>query len=101
MKETSILHPSDTLLFGEKTAGHGDFYMDLNEGTLGNDFGGILDQSSHDAMPGDRVSGSGSGGSNYAITDGSAHYIKFPGALQPLNLWAISDAARASYAASY
>jgi len=101
MKETLILHPSETFLFGEKTAGHGDYYMDLNEGDAGNDFEGILDQSSHDSTPGDRVAGSGSGGSNYALTDGSARYYKFPKALEPLNLWANSDANRIRYAASY
>lgn len=102
MKENQILHPSDTLLFGEKTAGHGDYYMDLYEGNSGNDFGGILNQSSHNvATPGDRIVGWGSGGSNYAITDGSAHYIKFPGALDPLNLWANSDAVRLSFAGNY
>jgi prepilin-type N-terminal cleavage/methylation domain-containing protein len=102
MKANAILHTSDMLLFGEKSAGHGDYYMDLNEGAAGNDFDGILDQSSHNAAnPADRVAGWGSGGSNYAITDGSAHYIKFPNALEPLNLWADSDANRASYAANY
>ena len=102
MKENQIIHPSDTLLFGEKTAGHGDYYMDLYEGNSGNDFGGILNQSSHNAASaGDRAVGWGSGGSNYAITDGSAHYIKFPGALDPLNLWANSDAIRLSYAGNY
>jgi prepilin-type N-terminal cleavage/methylation domain-containing protein len=101
MKETMVVHPSEMLLFGEKTAGHGDYYMDLEEGEAGNDFDGILDQSSHDANPGDRVAGSGSGGSNYAIMDGSARFIKFPGALQPLNLWANSDVNRIKYAASY
>jgi prepilin-type N-terminal cleavage/methylation domain-containing protein len=101
MKEVSILHPSETLLFGEKTAGHGDYYMDLNEGVAGNDFDGILNQSSHNTTPADRVAGSGSGGSNYAMTDGSARYIKFPNALAPLNLWANSDANRVNYAASY
>jgi prepilin-type N-terminal cleavage/methylation domain-containing protein len=102
MKENAIVHPSDTLLFGEKTDGHGDYYMDLYEGSAGNDFGGILNQSSHSvANPGDRVVGWGSGGSNYAITDGSAHYIKFPGALDPLNLWANSDVIRTSFAGNY
>ncbi len=101
MKETSIIHPSDTLQFGEKTVTKLDYYMDLNEGAAGNDFDGILNQSVHDSTPEARAAGDGSGGSNYAITDGSAHYIKFPGALQPLNLWADSDASRAAYAASY
>ena len=101
MKENAIRYPSNTLLFGEKTAGHGDYYMDLNEGVAGNDFDGILNQSSHDARGDDRAVGSGSGGSNYAITDGSALFIKFPGALDPLNLWGDSDASRRSYSATY
>jgi prepilin-type N-terminal cleavage/methylation domain-containing protein len=101
MKENNILHPSETLLFGEKTGNASDYYMDLNEGTAGNDFEGILNQSAHDSTPNDRAAGSGSGGANYAIADGSAHFIKFPDALEPLNLWAISDANRISYRASY
>lgn len=101
MKENAILHVSDTFLFGEKTAAHGDYYMDLNEGAAGNDFDGILNQSSHNALPQDRVAGIGSGGSNYAMTDGSARYIKFHGALDPINMWAISDVNRLSYAAQY
>ncbi len=101
MKQTAIVYPSNTLLFGEKTAGHGDFYMDLNEGAAGNDFEGILNQSAHNATAMDRITGSGSGGANFAITDGSALYIRFPNALEPLNLWAITDASRLSYAASY
>ena len=101
MKEVLIVHPSEMVLFGEKTAGNGDYYMDLNEGEWGNDFGGILNQSSHNGTPADHAAGSGSGGANYAITDGSARYIKFPGVLQPLNLWANSDANRIHYAASY
>ena len=101
MKENAILQRSNTLLLGEKTAGHGDYYMDLNEGMAGNDFDGILNQRSHDASPQDRAAGSGSGGSNYAITDGSAIFIKFPNALDPLNLWADSDANRQSYKATY
>jgi prepilin-type N-terminal cleavage/methylation domain-containing protein/prepilin-type processing-associated H-X9-DG protein len=100
MKETAIIYQSDTAVLGEKTAGQGDFYMDVLENN-GNDFEGILNQSSHDASPTDRASGSGSGGSNYAMADGSARYIKFPQVLDPLNLWAISDANRLLYHADY
>ncbi len=94
MKENFIIHPSETFVLGEKTATNTDYYMDLYERN-GNDADGILNQSAHDSAPGDRAMGWGSGGANYAITDGSAHYIKFPSALYPLNLWAITDAARA------
>ena len=101
MKETQIIHPSDTFLLGEKTDGHGDYYMDLNEGTGGNDFDGILNQSAHDTTAANRQNGIGGGGANFAITDGSATFIKFPQALEPLNRWANSDANRAYYSASY
>ena len=33
MKETAIVHISDTVILGEKTDFHEDYYMDLNEGT--------------------------------------------------------------------
>jgi prepilin-type N-terminal cleavage/methylation domain-containing protein len=101
MKQSAIQYSSDTFLFGEKTSSHADYYMDLNEGAAGNDFEGILDQSAHGGTSGDRAAGTGSGGANYAITDGSAIFIKFPRALEPLNRWAINDVNRLNYAASY
>ena len=85
LKENVIVHPSDTIVLGEKSANHGDFYMDLLEGA-GNDFVGILEQARHDSHS----------GSNYAFTDGSARYMKSYGDLYPLNLWCISDANRSS-----
>ena len=87
MKENAIIHPSDTIIFGEKASDHGDYYMDLLENG-GNDFSGVLDQERHD----------GKSGSNYAFADGSARYLKNHMALYPLNLWAISDANRSYYA---
>ncbi|MEI6193329.1 MAG: prepilin-type N-terminal cleavage/methylation domain-containing protein [Verrucomicrobiota bacterium] len=86
IKENAIVHPSDTIIFGEKSSDHGDYYMDLLENG-GNDFTGILDQARHD----------GKSGSNYAFADGSARYLKNHTALYPLNLWAISDANRSYY----
>ena len=100
LKDTAVVYPSDTVVLGEKTSGHGDFYMDLMENG-GNDFTGIANQSRHDAAHGDSETGSGSGGSNYAMTDGSARYIKFPQSVSPLNLWAISYTNRAYYINSY
>jgi prepilin-type N-terminal cleavage/methylation domain-containing protein len=101
IKETAILHPSDTVLLGEKTDGHGDFYMDLNEGPAGNDFGGILNQSRHNSNPADSQVGMGSGGSNHALADGSARFIKFPESVGPLNLWAVTDAGRTYFSITY
>jgi len=101
MKEGAIVNPGDTILIGEKTDGAGDFYMDLNEGAAGNDFGGILNQSRHDSHGADAINGTGSGGSNHAMADGSARFIKFPQSVYPLNLWAVTDAGRTNYAISY
>ena len=92
LKENVILHPSDTIILGEKADDHTDYYMDLREGNAGNAFDGIGEQSRHDS----RGPGTLTGGSNYAFADGSARFLKCPGSLYPLNLWAISDANRSS-----
>jgi len=101
IKETAIIHPSDTIVLGEKTSGKGDFYMDLNNGPAGDDFGGILNQSRHDSRPADSASGTGSGGSNHTMSDGSARFIKFPQSVDPLNMWAVTDSNRVSFAITY
>ncbi|MEI9864184.1 MAG: prepilin-type N-terminal cleavage/methylation domain-containing protein [Limisphaerales bacterium] len=89
MKENAILHPSETILLGEKSSQRGDFYMDLRAGN-GDDFVGTAEQSRHNG----KGPGSGSGGSNYAFSDGSSRYLKVNTSLYPLNLWCISDANR-------
>ena len=81
----------------------GDFYMDLQENN-GNDFTGILEQGRHDnnGHTSTQAKGAGStGGSNYAMADGSARFIRFPQAVDPVSLWAISDADRTGYAIFY
>jgi prepilin-type N-terminal cleavage/methylation domain-containing protein len=97
MKENSIIHPSDTVILGEKNPTDGDFYMDLLEETYkspyGNDFSGVLDEGRHDSLG----EGTFTGGSNYAFSDGSARFLKYHTALSPLNLWAISDTNRIFY----
>src|SRR5277367_2531529 len=98
-KEGAILHTSDTVVFGEKSHTAGDFYMDLLEGG-GNDFTGVLEQGRHDNnghTSGEAMGAGSTGGSNYAMADGSARFIKFPQGTDPLNLWAISDSNRVAY----
>ena len=102
IKENAIIHVSDTVLLGEKNHAAGDFFMDLLEGN-GNDATGVDEQSQHDnkgTTSTQNVKGN-SGGSNYAMTDGSARFIKFPQSVDPLSLWAISDSNRLAYAMSY
>jgi prepilin-type N-terminal cleavage/methylation domain-containing protein len=96
MKENAIIYSSDTVILGEKNSNWGDYYMDLNEGTAGNDFGGILEESRHDSRGPD----TDTGGSNYAFSDGSARFMKVHTALYPLNLWCISDTNRTYFADS-
>jgi prepilin-type N-terminal cleavage/methylation domain-containing protein len=103
MKENAILHPSDTIVLGEKQHDAGDFFMDLLENG-GNDFTGIAEQGRHDnrGVTSTGIKGAGStGGSNYAMSDGSARFIKFPQAADPLSLWANADADRAAYSIQY
>jgi prepilin-type N-terminal cleavage/methylation domain-containing protein len=100
MKESAIVHPSDTIVLGEKTDDHGDFYMDVNEGSYGNDFG-ILNQCRHDSTATASAIGEGPGGSNHALGDGSARFIKFPQSIDPLNMWANSDSNRVFFAHLY
>ncbi|HUA68209.1 MAG TPA: prepilin-type N-terminal cleavage/methylation domain-containing protein [Candidatus Saccharimonadales bacterium] len=102
-RQNAIVHPSQTVVLGEKQHSAGDFYMDLLENG-GNDFTGILEQGRHDnsGHTSSQAQGAGStGGSNYAMADGRARFIKFPEAVDPVSLWAINDADRTEYAITY
>ncbi len=98
LKENAVVHPSDTIVLGEKFTTAHDYYMDLLGGKNGDDIDQVLEQSRHSGNGASAISGSGSGGSNYTFTDGSARYFKCPAAMSPLNLWCITDTNRAYYA---
>jgi prepilin-type N-terminal cleavage/methylation domain-containing protein len=100
LKENVVLHTSDTFVLGEKFTAAGDYYMDLLEGN-GNDIDEVAEQSRHSVVQVNVTTGSGTGGSNYSMVDGSARYIKCPGAMFPLNMWCISDTNRLQYAHDY
>jgi prepilin-type N-terminal cleavage/methylation domain-containing protein len=93
IKEHAILHPSETIVLGEKISGRGDFYMDMLSGN-GDDFAGAVAQDQHSG----RGQRSGGGGANSVFADGSARYYRYGMAFDPLNLWAVSDADRAANA---
>jgi len=89
MPLAAIRLPSETILLGEKKSDSDHFYMDLLEpsrGGRGNDVTEI-ERGRHSVS---RV-GQAAGGSNYAMADGSARFIRFKGLLFPLNLWAVTD----------
>jgi prepilin-type N-terminal cleavage/methylation domain-containing protein/prepilin-type processing-associated H-X9-DG protein len=78
MSVNVVKYPSDTILFGEKAAGHGDFLMDLR---TANEID-VLEQSRH------------GGKANYAFTDGSVRVLAFGKCLSPVNLWGVTPEAR-------
>jgi prepilin-type N-terminal cleavage/methylation domain-containing protein/prepilin-type processing-associated H-X9-DG protein len=95
MKETAVVYPSETLMFGEKKnepkpSPH--YFMDLDEG-VGND----LDQVEQGCHSVARKS-INSGGSNFAFVDGSARYMRYGTTVWPLNLWAVNDTNRLKFA---
>jgi prepilin-type N-terminal cleavage/methylation domain-containing protein len=92
MKETAVVHPSDTLMFGEKKNESPHYFTDLNEG-VGNDLDQI-EQGCHGVAHKAR----NSGGSNFDFVDGSARYMRFGSTVWPLNLWAVNDSNRVLYA---
>ncbi len=94
-KRNTLPHPTDTIVFGEKKSVSPHYYMDLLEPGSSADFPGRvlgnddteLEQGRHEGLgPGTR-----SGGSVYAMADGSARYIKYWRALGPLTLWCTLD----------
>ena len=85
MRETAIPQPSETIVFGEKRKGSFHVHMDFKQGTKGNDVE-ETEQNMHRYSGGER-----SGGSNFAMADGSARFIRFGQSIAPVNLWAIRD----------
>ncbi len=97
MKETAVVHPTDTCMFGEKKnvpslAIAMDYFMDLNEG-VGNDLDRV-EQGCHSVVR----KAINSGGSNYVFVDGSARFMRYGTTVWPLNLWAVNDTNRVLYA---
>jgi len=85
LRDSAILNPTETVLFGEKESGSGHYYMDFLEG-VGNDVTEV-EQARHSAP----VKNSRGGGSNHMFADGSTRFIRFGKAFSPINLWALTD----------
>ncbi|MEO7297333.1 MAG: type II secretion system protein [Verrucomicrobiota bacterium] len=82
VQENSVRQPTDTIIFGEKDADSGHFFMDF----FAADAALQLDQKKHGSL-----NNLNSGGSDYAFVDGSARFYKWGKTLSPVNLWAIND----------
>jgi prepilin-type N-terminal cleavage/methylation domain-containing protein/prepilin-type processing-associated H-X9-DG protein len=78
MPDSVVEQPSETILFGEKQDGKGDFLMDLK--TTNQVY--VLEQIRH------------GGGADYAFADGSARFLRSGKCLSPVNLWGVTPDAR-------
>ena len=92
MKETAVIYPSETIMFGEKKNSSFHYFMDLNEG-VGNDLDQI-EQGCHSVSQ----KGKYAGGSDFAYVDGSARRMRYGTTVWPLNLWAVNDTNRLAFA---
>lgn len=90
MPESALTAPNLTIVIGEKLTNSDHFYMDFLEG---NDRDQIQRNMHAGGTRKNRV-----GGSNYTFADGHAEFLKYRGALFPLNLWAVTDTFRTNRA---
>ena len=89
LPELRITDPSHTIIFGEKDYVSEHFYLDF----VFYDDLKQLDQCKHST--GSRGgNGNRGGGSNYAFVDGSARFLKYNRAFQPVNMWAVTPQTR-------
>jgi hypothetical protein len=96
LKENVIRSPIDSVVLGEKISDAGDYYMDLFENPqVGGNDASVAEQCRHANRNASSLNGqSGSGGSDYALADGSARFIKYPQSVSPLHLWCVADTNR-------
>ena len=74
ISENDIGAPADTIVLAEKAARVTHWYLDYD---YNEDINGILEQSRHN------------GGANYTFADGSARYLKWGQAIDPVNMFLV------------
>ena len=89
MKESQLVHPSETILFGEKSHTGGDYWMDYLES---ND--NLTDKVQH-GMHGSSQP-SKTGGHNSACCDCGVRYMAFGRDISPADWWFLFDTNRTS-----
>ena len=91
MKESNILKPSETVIWGEKRHLAGDYWMDLLE--AGDNLTDKVQHGTHSNY----LKPTRSGGANFACADGAVRFLKFGRSVNPMNWWCVSDADRIRY----
>ncbi|HZR20991.1 MAG TPA: prepilin-type N-terminal cleavage/methylation domain-containing protein [Verrucomicrobiae bacterium] len=92
MKETSIVKPSETVVWGEKRHDAQDYWMDLFD--TGDNLTDKIQHGTHSNY----LTPTRSGGANFGCADGSVRFLKFGRSVNPLNWWCVRDPDRLKYA---
>jgi prepilin-type N-terminal cleavage/methylation domain-containing protein len=92
MKESLILNPPETIIWGEKRHEAQDFWMDLFD--VGDNLTDKVQHGTHSNY----LRPTRSGGANFACADGAVRFLKFGRSVTPLNWWCVKDTDRAKYA---
>src|ERR1035438_8721725 len=91
LRESILVHPADTIVFGEKASTSTNFYVVLSLDA--SQYLADLEESRHGGTLG---LFNKSGRSNYAFGDGSVRSIRYGEVTCPLNQWAVTDLDRKS-----
>ena len=92
MKESSILKPSETIVWGEKRHDAQDFWMDLFD--IGDNLTDKIQHGTHSNY----LKPLRTGGANFACVDGAVRFLKFGRSVNPINWWCVKDTDRLNYA---
>ena len=92
MKESGVLKPSETVIWGEKRHDAPDYWMDLLE--TGDNLTDKIQHGTHS----NNLKPSRAGGANFACADGGVRFLKFGRSVNPINWWCVSDVDRLKYA---
>jgi len=93
LRESMVIYPSDTILFGEKASLSSQFYL-----VLDSDASRYLPDLEEGRHGGTGTADNKKGSSNYAFADGSIRAIHWGESTCPANLWGITDDGRTRYA---
>jgi prepilin-type N-terminal cleavage/methylation domain-containing protein/prepilin-type processing-associated H-X9-DG protein len=82
--ETGMRESSETIVFGEKDTRYYHVHYDSFQ----------LDDQVEYSRHGNPANMKGTGGSNFAFGDGHVEFLRFPKAISPINLWAVTPEER-------
>ena len=91
MKESAVLKPSETIVWGEKRHQAIDFWMDLFD--PGDNLTDKIQHGTHSNY----LKPTRSGGANFGCVDGSVRFLKFGRSVNPIDWWCVRDADRLKY----